>query len=152
MMKQPQRCFWHLTIKFWATLFGRSQHSVEPPLTGCALCLLLGPFALWSDRPQCWWVQRLIGPRQWEVPYRDIRFTAHHIWHVSVTNGRNSKVTNRLKTESVNLRLAVYRQAVCHGVKLLVDHDQTFFFWQLNSCGHSLYVISWQTRGWVCLI
>jgi hypothetical protein len=48
----------------------------------------------------------------------------------------------------VTLRLAVYRQSVHLGVKLLETHDQRFF--QLNPCSHSPYVISSLTRGWVC--
>jgi hypothetical protein len=35
------------------------------------------------------------------------------------------------------------------GYKPLETHGQTFFL-QLNSCGHSLYVTSSLTRGWVC--
>jgi hypothetical protein len=38
-------------------------------------------------------------------------------------------------------RLAVYRQSVRLGAKPLETHDQRFFFPQLNSCGHSPYVI-----------
>jgi hypothetical protein len=50
---------------------------------------------------------------------------------------------------SVTLWLAVYRQSVRLGDKPLETHDQYFFF-QLNICGHSPYVTSSLTRGWVC--
>jgi hypothetical protein len=49
------------------------------------------------------------------------------------------------------LRLAVYRQSVCLGVKPLETHDQRFFS-QLNPCGISPYVTSTLTRKWVCLL
>jgi hypothetical protein len=38
----------------------------------------------------------------------------------------------------VTLRLAVYRQLVCLGTKLLETHDHIHFF-QLNPCGHGPY-------------
>jgi hypothetical protein len=37
----------------------------------------------------------------------------------------------------VTLRLAVYRQSVCLGVKPIETHDQRFFSFQLNPCGIS---------------
>jgi hypothetical protein len=46
----------------------------------------------------------------------------------------------------VTLRLAVYSQSVL-GVKPLETHDQYFF--QLNACGYSPYVISSLTRIWI---
>jgi hypothetical protein len=49
------------------------------------------------------------------------------------------------------LRLAVYRQSVHLGAKLLEDNDQRFFL-QLNPCGQSPYVISSLTTGWVCFL
>jgi hypothetical protein len=49
----------------------------------------------------------------------------------------------------VTLRLAVYRQSVGLGAEPLETHGQNFFF-QLNTCGHSPYVTSSLTRGWVC--
>jgi hypothetical protein len=50
----------------------------------------------------------------------------------------------------VTLRLAVYRLSVRLADKPLETHDQYFF--QLNNCFHSPYVISSLTRGWVyCL-
>jgi hypothetical protein len=48
----------------------------------------------------------------------------------------------------VTLRLAVYRQSVRLGAEPLEIHGQNFF--QLSTCGHSPYVTSSQTRGWVC--
>jgi hypothetical protein len=48
----------------------------------------------------------------------------------------------------VTLRLAVYRQSVRLGDKPLETHDQYFF--QLNTCVHSLCVTSSLTRGWNC--
>jgi hypothetical protein len=48
----------------------------------------------------------------------------------------------------VTLRLAVYRQSVPLGAKPLETHGTEFF--QLNPCGHSPYVTSSLTRGWVC--
>jgi hypothetical protein len=49
----------------------------------------------------------------------------------------------------VTLRLSVYRQSVRLGDMPLETHDQYFFF-QLNNSGHSPYVTSSLTRGWVC--
>jgi hypothetical protein len=51
----------------------------------------------------------------------------------------------------VTLRLAVYRPSVRLGAKPLEAHDQRFFL-QLNFSGYSPYVISFLTRGWVCLL
>jgi hypothetical protein len=48
----------------------------------------------------------------------------------------------------VTLLLAVYRRSVRLGDKSLETHDQYFF--QLNTCGHSPYVTSSLTGGWVC--
>jgi hypothetical protein len=54
----------------------------------------------------------------------------------------------------VTLRLAVYRQSVRLGAKLLEAHDQRFIitFLQLKPCGRSPYVTSSLTGGWVCLL
>jgi hypothetical protein len=49
----------------------------------------------------------------------------------------------------VTLRLAAYHQAVRLGDKPLETHDQRFVV-KLNICGHSPYVTSPLTRGWVC--
>jgi hypothetical protein len=49
----------------------------------------------------------------------------------------------------ITLRLAVYRQSVRLGDKTLETHDQYFFF-KLNTYGHSSYVTFSLTRGWVC--
>jgi hypothetical protein len=49
----------------------------------------------------------------------------------------------------VTLRLTVYLQSVRLGTKPLETHGHQFFF-QLNSYGHSLYVTSSLTRGWIC--
>jgi hypothetical protein len=62
---------------------------------------------------------------------------------------------SRLKVKvkvKVTLRLAVYRQSVCLGVKPLETHDQRFFFLQLNPCDISPYVTSSLMRRWVCLL
>jgi hypothetical protein len=48
----------------------------------------------------------------------------------------------------VTLPLAVYRQSVRLGAEPLETHGQSCFS-QLNTCGHSLYIISSLTRGWV---
>jgi hypothetical protein len=56
-------------------------------------------------------------------------------------------------SESVTLRLAVYRQSVRLGAKPLVAHDRGFFFFlQLNPYGHGPCVTSSVARGWVCLL
>jgi hypothetical protein len=60
------------------------------------------------------------------------------------------KVKVKVKV-GVTLRLAVYRQSVCLGVKLLETNDQSFFS-QLNPCFKSPYVTSSLTRRWVCLL
>jgi hypothetical protein len=63
--------------------------------------------------------------------------------------GRYSKVKVKVK---VTLRLAVYRQSICPGVKPLETHDhQNFFYPQLNPFDISPYVTSSLTRRWVCL-
>jgi hypothetical protein len=49
----------------------------------------------------------------------------------------------------VTLQLAVYRQSVHLGAETLEAHDQIFFP-QMNTCGHSPYITSSLTRGWVC--
>jgi hypothetical protein len=49
----------------------------------------------------------------------------------------------------VTLRLAVYHQSDRLGAESLETHGQNFFS-QLNTCGHSPYIISSLTRGWVC--
>jgi hypothetical protein len=49
----------------------------------------------------------------------------------------------------VTLRLAVYRQSIRLGAKPLETNGQIFFF-QLNTYGHSTYVTSSLTRGWLC--
>jgi hypothetical protein len=60
-------------------------------------------------------------------------------------HGSLTKVSVRVR---VTLRLAVHRQSIHLGYKPLETHDQYFF--QLNTCFHSSYVISSLTRGWVC--
>jgi hypothetical protein len=55
-----------------------------------------------------------------------------------------SRQPSTLLTEDrvrVTLWLAVCRKSVCVGQKSLRNHDQYFFF-QLNTCGHSPYVTS----------
>jgi hypothetical protein len=49
----------------------------------------------------------------------------------------------------VTLCLAFYRQSVRFGDKPLEAPGQTFFS-QLNICGHSPYITSSLTRGWIC--
>jgi hypothetical protein len=52
----------------------------------------------------------------------------------------------------VTLQLHVHRQSVHLGAKPPGAHDQRLFFLQLNSCGHSSYVTSSLTSGWVWLL
>jgi hypothetical protein len=49
----------------------------------------------------------------------------------------------------VTLLLAVHCQSVRHGDTPFETHDEQFFL-QLSTCGHSPYVTSSQTRGWIC--
>jgi hypothetical protein len=57
------------------------------------------------------------------------------------------------KSQSVTLRLAVYRQSVCFGVKPLETHDQRFSPPpKVNPCCNSPYVTSSLTRRWVYLL
>jgi hypothetical protein len=49
----------------------------------------------------------------------------------------------------VAVRLAVFRQLVRLGAEPLKTHGQNSFS-QLNTCGHSPYITSSLTRGWVC--
>jgi hypothetical protein len=53
------------------------------------------------------------------------------------------------KISELLYKLVVYRQSVSLGDKPLETHEQYFFF-QLNTCGHSPYITSSLTRGWVC--
>jgi hypothetical protein len=48
----------------------------------------------------------------------------------------------------VTLRLTVYHQSVRFGDNPLRITTRNSFF-QLNTCGHSPYIISFLTRGWV---
>jgi hypothetical protein len=50
---------------------------------------------------------------------------------------------------TVTLRLVVYVQSVRLGAEPLETHDQILFS-QLNICGHSPYITSSLTRGYVC--
>jgi hypothetical protein len=38
------------------------------------------------------------------------------------------------------------------GAKPFEDHEQRLFFFKLNTCGHTPYVTSSLTRGWVCVL
>jgi hypothetical protein len=58
------------------------------------------------------------------------------------------RVRGRVRVR-VTLRLAVYRHSVRPGTKPLETHDQVFFF-RLNTCSYSAYVISSHMKGWVC--
>jgi hypothetical protein len=49
----------------------------------------------------------------------------------------------------VTLRMPVNRQSVQNDAETFETHCQNFFS-QLNSCGHSPYITSSLTRGWVC--
>jgi hypothetical protein len=53
------------------------------------------------------------------------------------------------ESESESLYNWRYRQSVRLGAKLLETQGQIFFS-ELNTCGHSPYVTSSLTRGWVC--
>jgi hypothetical protein len=48
----------------------------------------------------------------------------------------------------ITVRLAIYRQSFRLGFNPL--RLTTSIFFQLNNCGHSPYVTSCLTRGWVC--
>jgi hypothetical protein len=49
----------------------------------------------------------------------------------------------------VTLRLAVYLQSVRLGAEPLETHNQNFFP-QMNTGGHSPYITSCLTSGWIC--
>jgi hypothetical protein len=55
------------------------------------------------------------------------------------------------QSHRVTLWLAVYRQSVRLGDKPLEISTSNFLF-RLNTCGHSPYVSSSLTRGWVCCL
>jgi hypothetical protein len=59
----------------------------------------------------------------------------------------NSPVYSSKVKVKVTLRLAVYRQIVCLGIKHLETHGQRLLP-QLNSCGNSPHVTSSLTRRW----
>jgi hypothetical protein len=65
------------------------------------------------------------------------------LWQLHVLNSQRLSydLTANVKVK-VTLRLAVYRQSVCLGVKPLETHDQKFLFPQLNSFDISPYIIS----------
>jgi hypothetical protein len=74
------------------------------------------------------------------------------VFSSTLTNGerRNRCSLSRIIVRvRVTLRLAVYSQSFRLGAEPLETHGQNFFF-QLNTCCHSPYVISSVTRGWVC--
>jgi hypothetical protein len=78
-------------------------------------------------------------------------FWTTSVWrisHESLTNFLNARVRVRVRVR-VTLRLAVYSQSVRLGAELFETHDQNYFS-QLNTCDHSLYVISFLPRGLVC--
>jgi hypothetical protein len=50
----------------------------------------------------------------------------------------------------VTLRRSVYRQSVRLDSNTLETHGQSLFFFQFNAYGHSPYITSFLTRGWVC--
>jgi hypothetical protein len=65
----------------------------------------------------------------------------------------SSPPTTRKVKVKVTVRLAVYRQSICLGVKPLETHDQnTICYSQLNPFDISPYVTSSLTRRWVCLL
>jgi hypothetical protein len=68
-----------------------------------------------------------------------------------VENSNSHNLYSRPAKVRVTLRLAVYRQSVRLGAKLLEAHHQRFFF-QLDPCGYSPCVTSSLTRGWVSLL
>jgi hypothetical protein len=70
---------------------------------------------------------------------------------LTAVSGLSTTYSTRTERVRVTLGLAVYRQSVLLGDKPLETHDQYFFF-QPNACGHSPYVTSSLTRGWVCLL
>jgi hypothetical protein len=75
-------------------------------------------------------------PQSFQVYYTTIPCTSLSLRHLSVR-------------VIVTSRLTVYRQSVCLSAKPLETQGQNFFF-QLNTCGHSPYVTSSLTRGWIC--
>jgi hypothetical protein len=80
------------------------------------------------------------------------RLSCEWLWRVSpfCLNLGLVSTTSESESESrVTLRPAVYRQSVRIGAEPLATHGQNFFS-QLNTCGHSPYITSSLTRGWVC--
>jgi hypothetical protein len=69
-------------------------------------------------------------------------------WIISSLKTVRVRVRVRVR---VALRLAVHRQSVRLGAKLLEAHDRRSFL-QLNPWGHSPYVATSLTRRWVCLL
>jgi hypothetical protein len=77
------------------------------------------------------------------------------------TELQSSKCINSPTDSSLTLRwlksqsyftTAVYRQSVCFGAKPLENHDQRFFFLQLDPCDHSSNTTPSLASIWVCLL
>jgi hypothetical protein len=85
------------------------------------------------------------GPR-FEVTQHGLLTPGRRNVTTAFGNGRLNLKRFRESRVTVTSRLAVY----C--AKPLENHDQRFCFLQLNPCGHSPYVTSSLTRGWVCVL
>jgi hypothetical protein len=85
-----------------------------------------------------------------DTPQLNTQLLNYHLNSLTNESLMNSRIRVRVRVR-VTLRLAVYRQSVRLGAKPLETHDQRFFF-QLNPCGHTPYVTSSLTTGWVCCL
>jgi hypothetical protein len=84
----------------------------------------------------------------WDFPFcRLLRFAGSR-WRCSNPPPHGDSLLRERERVRVTLQLAVYGQLVRLGAKPLETHGQNFS--QLNTCGHSPYISSSLTRGWVC--
>jgi hypothetical protein len=87
----------------------------------------------------------------WEFPFRRLLRLSGSQWSYSNSppHGCCLQACCQSVRVRVTLRPAVYRQSVGLGAEPIETHGQNFFS-QLNTCGHSPYITSSLTRGWVC--
>jgi hypothetical protein len=101
--------------------------------------------------PRIYIPQKQVGP----VIPPETGFPFRRLLRQTGRRRRYSNLPPRAVMGNVNARvaliLAVYCQSIHLGAKLLVAHDQRFFF-QPNPCGHSPYIVSSLTRRWGCLL